>query len=133
MSNKAPGKYYRKGLSLMELYKMFPDDTQAEQWFAEVRWAGWDSLPALRVRQGANRCLPPISALSLSRPSLLQAVQRQDSDRDGRLQSRLPGVGHRHLSDDHQSQERVEHEVAPRLVHHPKECVDAGSQDQEGL
>ena len=38
MSNKAPGKYYRKGLSLMELYKMFPDDTQAEQWFAEVRW-----------------------------------------------------------------------------------------------
>ncbi len=34
MSNKAPGKYYRKGLSLMELYKMFPDDTQAEQWFA---------------------------------------------------------------------------------------------------
>ena len=37
-TGKAPGKYYRKGLSLVELTRMFPDDETAEQWFIETRW-----------------------------------------------------------------------------------------------
>ena len=35
---KAPGKYYRKGISLIELMDMFPDDATAEQWFEKQRW-----------------------------------------------------------------------------------------------
>ena len=35
---KAPGKYYRQGLSLVQLTRMFPDDETAEQWFIETRW-----------------------------------------------------------------------------------------------
>ena len=38
LSMKAPGKYYRKGLSLVEAMKMFPDDKTAEQWFIKKRW-----------------------------------------------------------------------------------------------
>ena len=34
-----PGKAYRKGISLLELYRMFPDDETAERWFEQARWA----------------------------------------------------------------------------------------------
>ena len=33
-----PGKHYRKGISLIELMEMFPDDKTAEQWFTKQRW-----------------------------------------------------------------------------------------------
>lgn len=38
MSYKAPGKHYRKGITLVEVFRMFPDDATAEQWFVNVRW-----------------------------------------------------------------------------------------------
>ena len=34
----APGKHYRKGISLKQLNAMFPDDATAERWFIEQRW-----------------------------------------------------------------------------------------------
>lgn len=38
MANKAPGKHYRQGVSLMELFDLFPDDATAEAWFVDSRW-----------------------------------------------------------------------------------------------
>ena len=38
MAHSAPGKHYRKGISLMEIMDMFPDDATAEDWFASIRW-----------------------------------------------------------------------------------------------
>lgn len=38
MAHNAPGKHFRKGLSLTELFRMFPDDTTAEAWFINRRW-----------------------------------------------------------------------------------------------
>ena len=35
---KAPGKSFRKGVSLVEIMRMFPDDATAEKWFTETRW-----------------------------------------------------------------------------------------------
>ena len=35
---KAPGKAYREGISLIELFDMFPNDITAEKWFESVRW-----------------------------------------------------------------------------------------------
>ncbi len=35
---KAPGKYYRKGLSWVEFTRRFPDDETAEKWFVASRW-----------------------------------------------------------------------------------------------
>ena len=46
MTRNAPGKYYRKGLSLKALFKLFPDDTTAERWFVQARWAGVIACPA---------------------------------------------------------------------------------------
>ena len=38
MAQRAPGKAFRKGISLIELTRMFPDDATAEAWFIKVRW-----------------------------------------------------------------------------------------------
>ena len=38
MAHKAPGKHYRKGLSLIEAVRLFPGNETAEQWFVATRW-----------------------------------------------------------------------------------------------
>ena len=38
MAYKAPGKHLRKGISLAEIIRLFPDDATAEKWFIEQRW-----------------------------------------------------------------------------------------------
>ena len=42
---KGPGKYYRKGLTVIELFEMFPDDRTAERWFEEQRWPDGVTCP----------------------------------------------------------------------------------------
>ena len=38
MAQNAPGKHYRKGMTLNQLIKRFPTDEAAEQWFITNRW-----------------------------------------------------------------------------------------------
>ena len=38
MSKAAPGKYYRKGISLMQAMERFGDNEKAEAWLVECRW-----------------------------------------------------------------------------------------------
>ena len=38
MAKKAPGKHFRDGISLVELFEKFPNDEMAEKWFVECRW-----------------------------------------------------------------------------------------------
>ncbi len=45
MARKAPGKHYRKGLSLTQVCKMFPDDDKARQWFEKTRWPNGPYCP----------------------------------------------------------------------------------------
>ena len=42
---KAPGKAYRKGMTLVELIRKFPDDATAEAWIAEIRWPDGPECP----------------------------------------------------------------------------------------
>lgn len=37
MANNAPGKHYQDGITLVELFQMFPYDATAEKWFVECR------------------------------------------------------------------------------------------------
>ena len=37
--HKGPGRADRTGISLLELYDLFPTDDSARQWFEDVRWA----------------------------------------------------------------------------------------------
>ena len=45
MARRAPGKHYRKGMSLVDLVRMFPDDDAAERWFIETRWPNGVACP----------------------------------------------------------------------------------------
>ena len=45
MAQNAPGKHFRKGLSLLELTNLFPDDNVAEQWFVNQRWPNGVTCP----------------------------------------------------------------------------------------
>ena len=38
MAQNAPGKHYREGISLIELFERFPNDATAERWFEGQRW-----------------------------------------------------------------------------------------------
>ena len=38
MAGKAPGKNFREGISLVELFQKFPDNATAEAWFEANRW-----------------------------------------------------------------------------------------------
>ena len=42
----APGKAYRKGITLKQILRMFPNDEIAEQWFTEQRWPNGVCCPA---------------------------------------------------------------------------------------
>ncbi|HVR90661.1 MAG TPA: IS1595 family transposase [Novosphingobium sp.] len=38
MAKKAPGKSEREGLSVMQLFQMFPDEASSRKWLEEIRW-----------------------------------------------------------------------------------------------
>ena len=62
MAHKAPGKFHRKGLTLVELSRMFPDDATAERWFAEQRWPEAPHCPycgSTNVQSGAKHKTMP--------------------------------------------------------------------------
>lgn len=45
MAQNAPGKHFRKGISLIDLFRIFPDDQTAEQWFISKRWPDGIACP----------------------------------------------------------------------------------------
>ena len=58
MAHKAPGRYYREGISIMEFFEIFPDEAAAEQWFVEQRWPAGVACPkcgSLNIQERASR------------------------------------------------------------------------------
>lgn len=45
MSQAAPGKHFRKGLSLVQITRLFPDDAAAEKWIEAARWPTGPACP----------------------------------------------------------------------------------------
>ena len=45
MSQQAPGKSFRKGITMMELFQMFPDNKTAEKWFESKIWMNGRKCP----------------------------------------------------------------------------------------
>jgi len=57
MSVSGPGRSYRAGISLQQLFRIFPNDQRAEAWFIERRWPGGVVCPhcgSVRVQDGAK-------------------------------------------------------------------------------
>ena len=55
MSHKAPGKTHRKGLTLAQLFHLFPDDQSAQKWFEKQRW-GDEPHPTMSYRCREKEC-----------------------------------------------------------------------------
>ena len=58
MAGKGPGKVHRQALSIMDVFRMFPDDATAELWFMEIRWPNGPVCPkcgSQNVRPRPNR------------------------------------------------------------------------------
>ena len=45
MAHRAPGKHYRKGLSLIQVTDMFPDNETAQAWFEGIYWPKGPTCP----------------------------------------------------------------------------------------
>jgi len=56
MAQKAPGKAYREGLTLIELMDMFPTEEAAAKWFESILW-------------GDERCCPKCGSLNTHKAS----------------------------------------------------------------
>ena len=62
MEKKAPGKAFRKGISLKQIMRMFPDNGTAEQWFIAQRWPDGVCCPecgSVNVQTGAKHPTMP--------------------------------------------------------------------------
>ena len=58
---KAPGKAHREGISLVGLFRMFPDDDAAQTWLEEQRWSGEPWCPhcgSFNVRRNNHPSMP---------------------------------------------------------------------------
>lgn len=55
MAQKAPGKHWRKGLSLVDGVRMFSDEQAVERMFIEERWPDGVTCPGCRSKDVAER------------------------------------------------------------------------------
>ncbi len=51
MAQQTPGKSHRKGVSVKQLMKTFPNEEAARKWLESDNLAGWSLLSALRQLQ----------------------------------------------------------------------------------
>ena len=62
MARNAPGMFQREGISLIQLFQMFPDDATAEKWFIHTRWPDGMACPrcgSIRVsEQTKHKTMP---------------------------------------------------------------------------
>ena len=59
-ARNAPGKHYRKGISLIQALRQFGDDAKAEAWFVSRRWPKGVECPkcdsdAVSTRKGRRQ------------------------------------------------------------------------------
>ena len=62
MATNAPDMHQREGISLIQLFRMFPDDETAEKWFIHTRWPDGMACPrcgSIRVSEQAKHKTMP--------------------------------------------------------------------------
>ena len=125
-TNGAPGKSYRKGISLKAALQRFGDDAKAEAWFVSKRWpdgirCAYCESDAISNREVHAEDSPvPLQGLP-------EELHRQDWHHHARLQAIDERVGAGLLSSRNQSQGRLQHETTPRPGHQAGKRLVHGS------
>ena len=122
MAHKAPGKSFREGISLVQIFRMFPDDATAEAWFVARRWPTGGRVPALRLAERPDGRKARDDAVPVPREAVRQAVQPEDGDRHGGVEARAASLDDCDVPRVDQPQERSKIGIRP-LVSEPE--VDA--------
>ena len=82
MAHKGPGKAQRQGLTVIELFKLFPDDSAAERWFEEQRWpdgrfcpdcGSTNTVPVASRKPMPYRCRDCRSHFSVRKGTVMQS------------------------------------------------------------
>ena len=73
-----PGKYYRRGLTLVQLMDMLPSEPAAEQWFINARWPGGIRCPRCGSDNVQEKSAHPHHAPPL--PTMQQVLLREDTN-----------------------------------------------------
>ncbi len=79
MAKNAPGRADRQGVTLPALFRMFPDNKTAEQWFADVRWPDGPRCP----REGCGSANVQIGTTHKTMPYRCRTCRRFFSVRVG--------------------------------------------------
>ncbi|MYJ23969.1 MAG: IS1595 family transposase [Holophagales bacterium] len=61
ITQKAPGKHYREGISLFKLHRLFPNEEAARKWFESALWGNERHCPRCggnRTREASHRFMP---------------------------------------------------------------------------
>ena len=61
MARKAPGKFHREGVTLVQLMDMFPTEETAAQWFESVVWPNGRHCPkcgSIKTREASHKKMP---------------------------------------------------------------------------
>ncbi len=127
-SQKAPGKAYRDGISVLRLMEMFPDEGAARKWFESIIWEdGGGRVPPLRRHRhlrGSKR-----QAAAAPVPQLPQAFFVPPRHLAGELSHWAAKMGDRNLSGGHQPERRVVDEAASGLGNHTEIGLAHAAQD----
>ena len=121
MTQQAPGKWFREGISLIELTERFPDEASAAKWLEEIRWP--NGRHCAKCGCTDTRDVPNAKPM----PYWCRDCKSYFSVRTGTtLQDFAPAapeVGVRNLSIRHAPQGRVEHETTSRSESYPEDRV----------
>ena len=61
MAQQAPGKSYRKGITLVQMMDIFPDEKAATEWFESIIWPDGRHCPkcgSKRTREASHKKMP---------------------------------------------------------------------------
>ena len=93
MAYNAPGKHFRKGLSVKGFFALFPDDETAEQWFIGRRWPNGIACPYCEsdnVNTKSKHKSMPFRCRKKQGWRVWQRLQREDQHVHGFVKHRIP-------------------------------------------
>ena len=117
---KAPGRYYREGVCLLDRLEMFPDEESAELWFEIDRWEDTRLYCPAAAPAPRRFASPPPESPCPSGVGTVASTSRFARARPWSTPDPPEVVGHRYLPPCDQPEGGLQHKAAPRLRHHPK-------------
>ena len=128
----APGKSYRKGLTLIDLMNMFPTEEAATEWFESVLWPTGRCCG--KCGSVATREVPNSRPMPYWCTDCRNYFSVRTGNADCPIERPSSQVGHRHLPVPDQPEKCEQHEAAPghwcfaayRLVHAASDSSSVG-------